>query len=173
MAIQSKKYAHLIDKIIIDPEDEWVLEKHNWSFSVGGKYLSGTINSKKVYLHRFLLGITDRKTEVDHKNQNTLDFRRCNLRACTHSQNNQNKGLQSNNTTGYKGVVFSKDKNRIKRYRAELKHLGKRYNLGRYLTAEEAALAYNIKAIELFGEHACLNVIPAEMPQNQAAMSAN
>ena len=68
-----------------------------------------------------------------------------------------NKGVQSNSTTGYKGVSFEKT---IGRYRAYCNFEGKRYNLKTFTTPEEAALAYNEKAKELFGEFALLNKVP-------------
>jgi hypothetical protein len=35
----------------------------------------------------------------------------------------------------------------------------KRFHIGYYNIEEDAALAYNEKAIELFGEFVCLNII--------------
>lgn len=63
----------------------------------------------------------------------------------------------SHNTSGYKGVSWLKQK---KLWRARLEFKGKCYHAGFYLTKEEAALAYNRKAIELHGDKAYLNEIP-------------
>jgi AP2-like factor, euAP2 lineage len=60
--------------------------------------------------------------------------------------------------TNYKGVIYIKNKT-MDKWRACIKINGKRISLGRYLTEKEAAIAYNKKAIELFGEFACLNSI--------------
>jgi hypothetical protein len=61
--------------------------------------------------------------------------------------------------TGFKGVYL--DKNRKKPYKAELetKINGKKrvYRLGRFNTAQEAALAYDMKAREILGNRAVLN----------------
>ena len=46
-----------------------------------------------------------------------------------------------------------------KSYRASIVKNRKKYNLGSYPTPELAALAYNKKAKELFGEFALLNEI--------------
>lgn len=46
--------------------------------------------------------------EVDHINSNGLDNRRANLRAASKSENQRNRGKNSNNTTGYKGVYFNR-----------------------------------------------------------------
>jgi len=58
--------------------------------------------------------------------------------------------------TGYHGVYKIKE-NTKKRFRAEIKFQNKKYRLGNYLTPEEAARAYDEKAIELYGENARLN----------------
>jgi hypothetical protein len=89
---------------------------------------------------------------IDHVNENGTDNRRCNLRPATRSQNAANRGKPSNNTSGYKGVVRDK-----KRWRAEIRRTDKAYHIGCFDTPEEAAMAYDIKARELFGEYAKLN----------------
>ena len=43
---------------------------------------------------------------VDHIDHDTLNNRADNLRDATMSQNGMNKSMQSNNTSGYKGVSF-------------------------------------------------------------------
>jgi hypothetical protein len=45
------------------------------------------------------------------------------------------------------------------KYQANIKYQKKQMNLGTYETIDEAAHAYNKKAIELFGEFAVLNPI--------------
>jgi hypothetical protein len=56
----------------------------------------------------------------------------------------------------YTGVSWSKDK---KRWRAQLTHKGQRFRLGEFKSEKEAALAYNKKALELWGDKARLNII--------------
>ena len=36
----------------------------------------------------------------------------------------------------------------------------KRFNIGYFFTEKEALMAYNIKAKELYGDHARMNIIP-------------
>lgn len=62
--------------------------------------------------------------------------------------------IQNNNTTGYRGVY--KDK-RWNGYQARIGHNKKDYYLGYYNTPEEAARAYDKKAVELHGNRARLN----------------
>jgi len=65
---------------------------------------------RKIYLHRFLTGLNyGDKRQVDHINHDTLDNRRENIRVCNRSENQMNRTLQKNNSTGFKGVSFRKD----------------------------------------------------------------
>ena len=54
------------------------------------------------------------------------------------------------------GVCLNKSRGK---FQASIIKEGKRYHLGCYKTEEEAAEAYNKKAIELYGEYANLNII--------------
>ncbi|MFX0181968.1 MAG: AP2 domain-containing protein [Candidatus Hodarchaeota archaeon] len=56
----------------------------------------------------------------------------------------------------YKGVYWSKSK---KKWQAYIKKNNKRYHIGTFTEEDEAGLAYNRKALELFGEFACLNKV--------------
>lgn len=63
---------------------------------------------------------------------------------------------RSNNTSGYCGVTLEG-----RRWLARIKIDGRETRLGTFATREEAAFAYNRKAIELYGPDARLNVIPS------------
>ena len=97
----------------------------------------------------------------DHKDLNSLNNQRENLRACTHSQNlqNRNKPCNRNSTSQYKGVYWRKDRNR---WRADITLrdiFDQRYTkyLGCSKIEKEAALLYDEAASEEFGEFARLN----------------
>lgn len=109
----------------------------------------------KLLMHREVLQAQSGSI-VDHVNRNGLDNRRQNLRFVTNSQNCWNRIGVQNTTSKYKGVSW--DRRRIK-WRAKIVHNGKIYHIGRFDSEEEAALAYNKKAIELYGEYACLNIV--------------
>ena len=79
-----------------------------------------------------------------------------NLRWATNSENQMNKTKSTNYTGRFKGVHFQSNRGK---FRARIEKDGTKYNLGSFLTDEEAARAYNTKAIELFGDFACLNVV--------------
>lgn len=88
---------------------------------------------------------------VDHANRNCTDNRIENLRCCSASKNAMNRGVISSYVK-YKGIDFNKGK-----YRARIKINGKSTHIGYFDSAEEAAMAYDIKALEIFGEFATLN----------------
>jgi hypothetical protein len=106
-------------------------------------------------MHRQILNPKE-SDHVDHINGNGLDNRRDNIRACSCSQNLMNRQNHRPTTSGYKGVSLHK---RNKTWRATINLNGKQIYAGCYATPVEAALAYNAKAIELFGEFARPNVI--------------
>ncbi len=93
--------------------------------------------------------------EVDHLNGDGLDNRRENLRICSHSANMQNRhSLGKGKTSKYQGVCWDKHR---KRWRAQIGKDEKRITIGRYKNSEDAAKAYDRKALELYGEQAKLN----------------
>lgn len=110
-----------------------------------------------VMMHRFVMN-AEKGVHVDHINRDGLCNTKSNLRLCNQSQNFANRTKQSNNTTGFKGVVFLKG-----RYFSRIKYLGKQIRLGSFVNPEAAALAYDTKARELFGEFACLNFPEVKM----------
>jgi hypothetical protein len=104
---------------------------------------------KKVKLHRLLLNAKEGEY-VDHRNHNGLDNRRANIRIATPQQNQFNKNAKRGKK--FKGVTQLKG---CKKYTAFI--CGKK--IASFKTPEEAALAYNAKALEVFGEFARLNKV--------------
>lgn len=148
---------------MVDDEDYQFLNQWKWYTTTKGyaarrvHYPSTRDNQKfKGFLMHRVIAFAPDGTQVDHINGDKLDNRKANLRLATNAQNQMNKVTQSNSTTGYKGVSFEKS---IGRYRAYINFQGKRYNLKTFKTPEQAAEAYNIKAKELFGEFALLNIV--------------
>ena len=94
---------------------------------------------------------------IDHIDGDPSNNRISNLRLATRNQNarNQKKNINSDNTSKYKGVSLL----RGNRWVAKIAFDGKNRGIGTYDTEREAALAYNVRAFELFGEFARLNII--------------
>lgn len=133
---------------LVDASDyEW-LSARKWCLLKSG-YAQATWNSKRVYMHRIIMD-APKGTDVDHINGIYTDNRRANLRLCTRSQNKANQKVQKNSMSGYKGV-FKKNKTR---WGAVISRGGKKELLGSFASPEEAAAAYDIAAIRLFGEFA-------------------
>jgi hypothetical protein len=88
---------------------------------------------------------------VDHKNPDGIDNRWSNLRDATPSQNQANRGAQSNSWTGIKGVSYCK---RDDLYHAEIRFEGRRFSLGYFKNPRVAALIYERAAKRLHGEFA-------------------
>lgn len=122
-------------------------------------YLALTVNNKPEYLHRLILG-AKRGEVVDHKDPNkVLDCRRSNLRLCTQRQNCYNTTKRVDNTSGYKGVSYDKERNKWEAYihlPSVVSNKSYKKHLGRYATAEQAAEAYKIAAKKYYGEYANL-----------------
>jgi hypothetical protein len=94
---------------------------------------------------------------VDHKDGNGLNNRRSNLRLATKAQNSANQPVRKNNTSGMKGVSFSK---RDGKWTAYITVNRKLMHLGTFKSKTEAAKSYNAAALQYFGEFAFLNIIP-------------
>ena len=91
---------------------------------------------------------------VDHKNGDTLDNRRENLRRATKSEQAHNKRKRAGCSSEYIGVRLIGSK-----WCGNVMKEGKNYSIGRHKTEDEAALAYNRVAAEVYGENAQLNVV--------------
>lgn len=115
------------------------------------------------FMHREILGVSDRSVEVDHVNGDGLDNRRSNLRSATRQQNAANQRKPSTNTSGFKGVTWHA---KLGKWRASLMARGHRHYLGLHATAEAAARAYDAAAVVHFGEFASLN-FPTSSPGSQ------
>lgn len=148
---------------IVDSED-FDLVNYSWyaSFNknVDNYYAGHTeiINGRReyVWIHRIILErILNRKLLsrdlVDHIDHNTLNNVRSNLRLANYSQNASNSKKSRANTSGFKGVIYNKNRSK---WMARIKFNQKLIYIGLYSTPELAHEAYCKKAKELFGEFA-------------------
>lgn len=131
----------------VDAADcEWLMA-YKWCYKQG--YAATRIGTNaNVRMHRLIAQAAD-GVEVDHRNGDTLDNRRSNLRICTHAENLRNRKHHSNNTSGYKGVYQKRGK-----WGAAIGVNYKRIHLGYFATAEEAGQAYDTAAQHYHGQFA-------------------
>lgn len=142
---------------IIDEADADQASARTWSARIDGRNVYAVTKTRTSDGSRRLLGMHTFLTGwplVDHINGDGLDNRRANLRHATTAQNQRNARLRSDNASGFKGVHWDASQ---RRWKAQISVGGKRLSRGRYLTAEEAAHAYDDAARELHGEFATLN----------------
>ena len=121
-----------------------------WTLVQGRSGLWYVRNRKVGYLHLFLL----ETGRADHRDGDGLNNLRTNIRACTQSQNCQNRRRAANNTSGLKGVCRN-GKNWIARIVIGVGQ--NKLNLGTYSDKNEAGRQYDRAAIAHFGEFASLN----------------
>lgn len=115
------------------------------------------VNGKMIsfFMHQIIMGVNER--QIDHINMNGLNNRCENLRLATISQNKQNRGKTSNNTSGYKGVTWHAN-----RFAVQITANKVHYYGGRFSCPIRAAKRYNELALKYHGEFARLNIIPNE-----------
>lgn len=136
----------------------WRANKINNKIYVGSHiYNSITDKTEYWFLHRFILNVPPGDPRlVDHKDRNPLNNQRDNLRACSSSENSQNKSVKRNQITTslYKGVLFLKKE---KNWGARIQFQNKPICLGSYFEEIDAALAYDKAALHFFKDFANLN----------------
>jgi hypothetical protein len=118
-------------------------------------YLRVYFNCKSHKVHRIIwLYMTGSfpTDQIDHINGVRSDNRFCNLRQATSRQNNQNVSLRKDNVSGFKGVSWSKKRNK---WYVQISIKGEIKNLGRFIKIEDAIDAYNNAAKKLHGEFYC------------------
>ena len=148
--------------LVDDSDFEW-LNQWKWYAAREGNtfYAQRTDRSngkRTVKMHRLILGLSDPNILADHMDLNGLNNQRNNLREADSSKNQWNRRSVKNSSSKYLGVSFDKDK-RIRKWKAIIQANNKKIVLGRFASEDEAALAYNEKALELHGEFANLNKV--------------
>ena len=152
---------------LVSPEDWSRLVVFSWQAQYVGRALYAVRSSKSgdkskaVWMHREILGAKTGE-RVDHRTHpggKVVDNRRGNLRLATPRQNqhNRRKGSLRGRATSsaFKGVSWNA---RSRNWHAYINPPGrKRLNLGRFPTEALAARAYDLAAVEHFGEFALTN----------------
>lgn len=122
------------------------------------KKSDGSFKTETIYLHKLIAEkyLIETKSSLDNlvgaKNNNKLDCRLENL--VYRSRAVSSRKRKTSSRTGYTGVYQENN-----RYRAVISINGKSMHIGMFDSPEEAALAYNSKSKEIFGDSGKLNVI--------------
>ena len=104
-------------------------------------------SGETVFMHQVIMG----GKGIDHIGGDGLNNQRSNLRFASQKEQNMNKRKASGNfSSKHKGVSYDYGS---RKWRVRV---GKHY-VGRFETEEEARLAYNEAASEIYGEFARLN----------------
>jgi hypothetical protein len=123
--------------------------KTNTYYAKRGVYL-GKIDGKHkcttTSMHKTITGFK----MTDHKNHDTLDNRRRNLRESNNSLNQANKSIQKDNKCGFKGVHEKTPGYWV----AQIRVRGINYHIGCYRCPRKAHKAYMKEAKHYFGPFA-------------------
>jgi transcriptional regulator with XRE-family HTH domain len=132
----------------VDAEDFEMLSEHKWHPMVRDHTTYASANVRidgrnvGIRMHRMILGLTDPRILVDHKDRNGLNNRRTNLRVVNHAQN-------SCNSAHWERVAWAKKQGPIgdplrRRIRAERERLGwSQAQLAEALTKHQGSTAYS------------------------------
>lgn len=144
---------------IIDADDYDRVAAHKWCafwdrrrnrWNVHRRRKSHETGPQHIFLHRFILN-APAGVEVDHIDGDTFNNSKSNLRLCDHQRNLWNQRARKG--SGYRGVYHHNDG----RWRASITVHGKKFHLGSFKNAEDAARAYDRAAEARYGEFARLN----------------
>jgi len=95
-------YTFKGEEFFFDLDDYNKIKDYCWRIDEDG-YIATTLNRKNILMHRLVMNCPD-DMEVDHKFHNNYDCRKEFLRIVNASQNQMNRRIHKNNTSGVKGV---------------------------------------------------------------------
>ena len=125
---------------IISKKDFKRVSQYTWYVDSNG-YVAGYIDGKRIYLHRFIMEVSDRHVQVDHRDGIKFNNRRSNLRKCSNGENQMN-------TRGVKGYIVNSNGT----FSAKIVYEKKVTNLGTYKNEDFARIAYVLEARKIFGK---------------------
>lgn len=142
---------------VVDVADLPLVQDEVWTAcdcGNGTSYAMRRCRRKLIQMHRVIMGAGEEDPRVDHRDRDSLNNRRSNLRFASSSQNNANsvRTKRLPGTSGFRGVWPIG-----KRWRASISVGHKSHYIGTFDSPEQAARAYDEQAIARFGEFATLN----------------
>lgn len=140
---------------IVDVEDLPLVNNYKWHAKKCGVKMyaasrePSSAGKKTIYMHRLILA----GEEIDHRDGDGLNNKKCNLRVCSRSQNNANRHSIPTTASGYRGVYL----HHTGKWYGRMTKDGRMYFTERVASAEIAVAARDKLALLLFGEFASLN----------------
>jgi hypothetical protein len=117
-------------------------------------YRQIVVAQRRYYAHRLAWFYVHERwptKQIDHVDGDKLNNRIANLREATNQQNQCNRGLRADNSTGFKGVVWHKQRSK---WCARLCVSGRQIHLGLFSCPVEAHRAYVEAVLLHHGEFA-------------------
>ena len=142
---------------IVDDEDYDYLMQWKWCTNTNNNTFYAVRMYKDIHysMHRVIMKVINQLEYIDHLDFNGLNNQKSNLRKVTCSENMQNMRIRG--LIKYRGVSLAKSN----RCQVRVKHKYKSYYVGVFPNTAcghlLAALAYDTKALELFGNNVVLN----------------
>jgi len=149
-------------ELLNEREEYWIKELHShfseWGYNLtwGGDGIRGHKHSSetrkkqsdaKKGKHPWNYG--KKATQKAIRNQSIAHFGKHHSLETIQKLRKANKG-KNNPMYGKRGKQSPNCGKARKKFSAQIRHMGKRYYLGTFITEEEAAIAYNLKARELY-----------------------
>lgn len=142
-------YTFNDEEFWFDLEDYNLIKPYTWYKH--HNYFVAKINGKSIGLHKLVMGDLDNEYDIDHiKTENKFDNRKLNLRKTTRQENNCNRKLSRNNTSGVTGVRWH---SRDKIWEAWIRYNYEDIYLGRFTRFEDACKARKEAEEKYFKEH--------------------
>ena len=136
--------------VMVDAADYENLIKHKWHITIFHEYAMRREKGKTIYMHNEIMEPVSGFV-VDHKDHNSLNNMRGNLRIATRSQNSCNIKKSQGCSSKYKGVSFNKA---LGKWVVSIRFQRKHIHLGYFDNEEDAARAYDAAARKHHGEFA-------------------
>lgn len=139
----------------VNRSDFELIAPYRWHVDAN-QYVLAKIDGTEIKQHRLILGIQSDSPsiEVDHINHDTCDNRRSNLRIVNRSQNCINERTPLTNTSGRKGVYWSKP---AQKWCAQINIDKRRIYLGSFESFNDACQARAEAEVKYHKEYACVS----------------
>lgn len=145
-------YTSKGEEFYFDLEDYDKIKDYIWCISDNGYVITKNpvCYNRIIFMHRLIMNVKEHKIKVDHIYHNKCDNRKSQLRLVNDNQNQYNMTKPKDNTSGYKGVYWHKNK---EKWEALIQCDGKLKYLGLYDDINDAIEAREKAEIKYFGEY--------------------